>query len=378
MNISRKRLTWIGVADILPWRGGLRMNSPKVLIAMSGGVDSAVAAHQIQVLGYSCIGATMQLYFNPNKTTTDIADAKAVADRLAIPFHVLNFQQEFCSHVIEPFIRSYETGTTPNPCIQCNRYLKFDQLLRKAMDLGCDYIATGHYARICYEETSGRYLLKKAADPSKDQSYVLYSLTQEQLKHTLLPLGELTKDQVRAIAQENGFVNAHKQDSQDICFVPDGDYAAFMERYTGKAYPKGDFLNQNGDVVGQHNGAIRYTLGQRKGLGLAMGAPMYVCDKNMENNTVTVGPNEALYATSLLANDWNWFPFPALELPMEVMARARYNQKEQPATVYPEENGAARVVFHNPQRALTPGQAVVLYQGNLVIGGGTITSVIAD
>ena len=354
------------------------MNFPKVLIAMSGGVDSAVAAHQIQVLGYSCIGATMQLYFNPNKTTTDIADAKAVADRLAIPFHVLNFQQEFCSHVIEPFIRSYETGTTPNPCIQCNRYLKFDQLLRKAMDLGCDYIATGHYARICYEDTSGRYLLKKAADPSKDQSYVLYSLTQEQLKHTLLPLGELTKDQVRAIAQENGFVNAHKQDSQDICFVPDGDYAAFMERYTGKAYPKGDFLNQNGDVVGQHNGAIRYTLGQRKGLGLAMGAPMYVCDKNMENNTVTVGPNEALYATSLLANDWNWFPFPALELPMEVMARARYNQKEQPATVYPEEDGTARVVFHTPQRALTPGQAVVLYQGDLVIGGGTITSVIAD
>ena len=378
MNISRKRLTWIGVADILPWRGGLRMNSPKVLIAMSGGVDSAVAAHQIQVLGYSCIGATMQLYFNPNKTTTDIADAKAVADRLTIPFHVLNFQQEFCSHVIEPFIRSYETGTTPNPCIQCNRYLKFDQLLRKAMDLGCDYIATGHYARICYEETSGRYLLKKAADPSKDQSYVLYSLTQEQLKHTLLPLGELTKDQVRAIAQENGFVNAHKQDSQDICFVPDGDYAAFMERYTGKAYPKGDFLNQNGDVVGQHNGAIRYTLGQRKGLGLAMGAPMYVCGKNMENNTVTVGPNEALYATSLLANDWNWFPFPALELPMEVMARARYNQKEQPATVYPEEDGTARVVFHTPQRALTPGQAVVLYQGDLVIGGGTITSVIVD
>ena len=378
MNISRKRLTWIGVADILPWRGGLRMNTPKVLIAMSGGVDSAVAAHQIQVLGYSCIGATMQLYFNPNKTTTDIADAKAVADRLTIPFHVLNFQQEFCSHVIEPFIRSYETGTTPNPCIQCNRYLKFDQLLRKAMDLGCDCIATGHYARICYEETSGRYLLKKAADPSKDQSYVLYSLTQEQLKHTLLPLGELTKDQVRAIAQENGFVNAHKQDSQDICFVPDGDYAAFMERYTGKAYPKGDFLNQNGDVVGQHNGAIRYTLGQRKGLGLAMGAPMYVCGKNMENNTVTVGPNEALYATSLLANDWNWFPFPALELPMEVMARARYNQKEQPATVYPEEDGTARVVFHTPQRALTPGQAVVLYQGDLVIGGGTITSVIVD
>lgn len=351
------------------------MNPKKVLIAMSGGVDSAVAAHRMHSLGYSCIGATMQLYCDPNKGTADIADAAAVADRLGIAFHVLDFQDAFRTHVIEPFIRCYESGATPNPCIQCNRHLKFDLLLKKALELDCAYIATGHYARISFDHDTGRFLLKKAADPSKDQSYVLYSLTQEQLSHTLLPLGELTKDQVRSIAQDNGFINAHKQDSQDICFVPDGDYAAFMESYTGKCYPNGSFLDLEGHVIGQHNGAVRYTLGQRKGLGLAMGAPVYVCDKDMEQNTVTVGPNEALFASSLIASDWNWFPFPALEQPMEVMARARYNQKEQPATVYPLADGKARVTFHQPQRALTPGQAVVLYRDDLVIGGGTIASV---
>ena len=267
---------------------------------------------------------------------------------------------------------------TPNPCIQCNRYLKFDKLLQKALELGCYYIATGHYARIVFDENSGRYLLKKAADPDKDQSYVLYNLTQEQLKHTLFPLGTLTKEQVRSIAREHNFVNAHKQDSQDICFVPDGDYASFMEGYTGKKYPQGNFLDLEGNVVGQHNGAVRYTLGQRKGLGLAMGAPVYVCRKDMEQNTVTVGPNQALFATTLLAGNWNWFPFPTLKQPMEVMARARYNQKEQPATVYPEANGLARVVFHQSQRALTPGQAVVLYQEDTVIGGGTILNVLSE
>ncbi len=354
------------------------MNPKKVLIAMSGGVDSAVAAHQMESHGYTCVGATMQLYCDPNKASTDIADARAVADRIHIPFHVLDFQKEFCDHVIEPFIHSYEQGLTPNPCIQCNRYLKFDKLLQKALELGCYYIATGHYARIVFDEPSGRYLLKKAADPDKDQSYVLYNLTQEQLKHTLFPLGTLTKEQVRSIAREHNFVNAHKQDSQDICFVPDGDYASFMEGYTGKKYPQGNFLDLEGNVVGQHNGAVRYTLGQRKGLGLAMGAPVYVCRKDMEQNTVTVGPNQALFATTLLAGNWNWFPFPTLKQPMEVMARARYSQKEQPATVYPEANGLARVVFHQSQRALTPGQAVVLYQEDTVIGGGTILNVLSE
>ena len=244
------------------------------------------------------------------------------------------------------------------------------------MDRCCDYVVTGHYAQIRQDMSTGRYILYKAADLSKDQSYVLYSLTQEQLSHTLFPLGGLSKTEARAIAQEQGFVNARKHDSQDICFVPDGDYVSFMQRYTGKDYPAGDFLDLSGNVVGKHQGAVRYTLGQRKGLGLAMGAPVYVCAKDMEQNTVTVGPNESLYSTSLLADDWNWFPFGQLTEPIHVTAKARYNQPPQPATVYPEGNGTARVVFDAPQRALTPGQAVVLYDGDMVVGGGTITTVL--
>ena len=243
------------------------------------------------------------------------------------------------------------------------------------MELGCDYVVTGHYARIRKDEETGRFLLYKATDLSKDQSYVLYSLSQEQLSHTMFPLGEMSKAEARAIAEAQGFVNARKHDSQDICFVPDGDYVAFMERYTGKYYEPGDFLDLQGKVVGRHKGAVSYTLGQRKGLGLAMGAPVYVCAKDMEKNTVTVGPNEALFSTTLRANDWNWFPFPDLSEPLRVSAKARYNQQPQSATVYPEDDGFARVLFDEPQRALTPGQAVVLYDGDLVVGGGTITSV---
>ena len=287
-----------------------------------------------------------------------------------------SFKADFKEKVIENFIRCYECGLTPNPCIECNRHLKFDHLLRRAQELGCDWVVTGHYAQIRRDENTGRYILYKAADLSKDQSYVLYSLTQEQLAHTRFPLGGLSKQAARQIAQEQSFVNARKHDSQDICFVPDGDYVAFMERYTGKSYAPGSFLDLDGNVVGTHQGAVRYTLGQRKGLGLAMGAPVYVCAKDMEKNTVTVGPDEALYATSLLADNWNWFPFPELTESIRVSAKARYNQPPQPATVYPEENGVARVVFDAPQRALTPGQAVVLYDGDMVIGGGTITKVL--
>jgi len=357
----------------------------KALIAMSGGVDSSVAAFLTVNSGYECMGATMRLFDNDILpcgsdsnccSLDDTEDARSVARKIGIPFYVFNSKSEFSEKVIASFIRSYECGCTPNPCIECNRHLKFDHFLRKARTLGCDHIVTGHYARIRYDESSGRYLLLKAADESKDQSYVLYCLTQEQLGHTLLPLGELTKSQVRQIAQEHGFINARKHDSQDICFVPDGDYVAFMERYTGKHYKSGDFLDQSGSIVGHHRGAVAYTLGQRKGLGLAMGTPVYVCAKDMEKNTVTVGPNESLYATTLRANDWNWIPFPALTAPMKVTARSRYNQKEQPATVFPEDNGFARVVFDTPQRAMTPGQAVVLYSGDLVVGGGTITEVI--
>lgn len=361
------------------------MDSRKALIAMSGGVDSAVAAYEMVRRGYACTGVTMRLYDNEtagidsSKTCcslTDVEDARAVAFRLGIPYYVFNFKSDFEEKVIQKFIRCYECGATPNPCIDCNRYLKFTGLLHRAEVLGCDYVVTGHYARIRKDGETGRYLLYKAAFAAKDQSYVLYSLTQQQLAHIQFPLGDMPKEEVRRIAAEQGFVNADKQDSQDICFVPDGDYVAFMERHTGKAYPKGDFLDLRGQVVGTHNGAVGYTIGQRKGLGLAMGAPVYVCSKDMEKNTVTVGPNEALFRRELLADDWNFFPFDQLTSPMRVQAKARYRQKEQPATVYPEAGGVCRVVFDEPQRAITMGQAVVLYDGDLVVGGGTITQVL--
>lgn len=360
------------------------MSENRALIAMSGGVDSSVAAYLTQQQGYVCSGATMRLYDNRKFSDTestccsvdDVEDARAVAYRLGMPFYVFNFTRDFEERVMDNFVDCYESGLTPNPCIECNRHLKFDRFLRRALELGCSHIVTGHYARITHDTRTGRYLLQKAVDAAKDQTYFLYSLTQHQLAHTLFPLGELTKEQARTIAQEQGFINARKKDSQDICFVPDGDYLAFMQRYTGKTYPEGDFLDERGKVVGKHKGAVGYTLGQRKGLGLAMGAPVYVCDKNMEDNTVTVGPNESLFHKALLADNWNWFPFPELTTPIRVTAKARSRMTEQPATVYPEENGMARVEFDEPQRAITPGQAVVLYDGDTVIGGGTITKVV--
>ena len=360
------------------------MSQKKALIAMSGGVDSAVSAYLMKEAGWDCTGVTMRLFDNsilPEGAEStccsldDVEDARSVARRLGFPFYVFNFTADFEEKVIKKFIRCYECGATPNPCIDCNRHLKFDHLMRRAEELGCDCVVTGHYARIQKDEHTGRYLLYRAMDLSKDQSYVLYSLSQYQLAHTRFPLGKMTKQEARAIAEEQGFVNARKHDSQDICFVPDGDYVAFMERYTGKHYPEGNFLDLEGNVVGTHRGAVSYTLGQRKGLGLAMGAPVYVCGKDMDKNTVTVGPNDALFSTTLVADDWNWFPFEALTEPIRVQAKARYNQPPQPATVYPEEHHTARVVFDAPQRALTPGQAVVLYDGDLVVGGGTIIKV---
>ena len=355
----------------------------KALIAMSGGVDSSAAAWLTRDAGYHCSGAIMKMFDSSILHTypgcgasDDTADARAVAEKMDMPFYVIDAKDAFASHVIEDFIRTYESGATPNPCINCNKHLKFDLFLQKALELGCSKIVTGHYARIEYDENTGRWLLKKALDPTKDQSYVLSCLTQEQLSRTLLPLGMLTKEEARSIAREQGFLNARKKDSQDICFVPDGDYVAFMKHYTGKHYAHGDFLDLSGKVVGTHRGAVCYTLGQRKGLGLAMCEPVYVCAKDMEKNTVTVGPNDALFATTLLARDFNWIPFPALTEPIAVNARARYNQKEQPAMAYPAENGLVKVVFDQPQRAMTPGQTVVLYQDDMVVGGGTITEVL--
>jgi tRNA-specific 2-thiouridylase len=306
----------------------------------------------------------------------DAMDARSVADKLGIPHHLFSFQPEFDQHVIRRFVSAYENGLTPNPCILCNGHMKFGVMLEKALHMGFDYVVSGHYARVRQDESSGRYLLYKAEDRSKDQTYFLASLNQQQLSHILFPLGELTKAEVRKIAEDAGLINARKRDSQDICFVPDGDYAAFLQRYTGKSYPEGDFLNLEGKVVGKHKGAACYTRGQRKGLGLALGAPVYVCRKDMQANTVTVGPNEALFSSALRANNWNWFPFPELNQPMTVTAKIRHSQTELPATVYPEENGFARVEFEESQRAITPGQAVVLYNGDYVVGGGTITDVL--
>lgn len=349
------------------------MAQKKALIALSGGVDSSVAAYLTGQAGFSCIGATMQLQ---DTADVQIADAQSVADRLGIPFHVFDFKDSFKCLVMDSFVHAYESGATPNPCVECNRHLKFGLLLDKALELGCDCIVTGHYARITQNPETGRLQLQKAVDESKDQTYFLYALTQQQLSHIRFPLGSLTKAEARDIAQQQGFVTARKKDSQDICFIPDGDYLAFMQQHTGKTYPSGNFLDTDGNVVGQHKGAVAYTLGQRKGLGIAMGEPVYVCGKDMQANTVTVGSQEALMHRSLLADHWYWQSCDELDAPMRVTAKARSRMAEQPATVYPAENGMVKVVFDEPQRAITPGQAVVLYDGDCVVGGGTIQKAI--
>ena len=352
------------------------MNPKKALIGMSGGVDSSVAALLMRQQEFSCMGVYMRLHSVPCGGANHSEDAEAVAQKMGIPFQVMDFQDAFQENVIRPFIGSYESGLVPNPCIRCNRTMKFGALLDRALEMGYHYVVTGHYARIRRDETTGRYLLYKAADRAKDQTYFLAGLSQHQLAHILFPLGQMTKEEVRALAQDNGLLTARKKDSQDICFVPDGDYVAFMERYAGKTYPAGDFLDLSGNVVGRHRGAVAYTIGQRKGLGLAMGAPVYVCGKDMQKNAVTVGPNEALFSKALRGCDWEWYPFPTLEAPIAVTAKTRHSQSEQPAVVYPEKNGFARVEFESPQRAITPGQAVVLYQDDVIIGGGTITEVL--
>lgn len=341
----------------------------KVMLAMSGGVDSSVAAHLIKQAGFDCVGATMVLCGD-----SGVQDARHVADRLEIPFYSFDNTKEFSRLVIEDFITCYEQGLTPNPCVTCNKKIKFDVLLQQATKMDCDYLATGHYARIV--QNNDRFLLYKAADFSKDQSYFLACLNQQQLSRIQFPLGELTKEQVRQIAEKQGLITAKKKDSQDICFIPDGDYKAFMERYTGKTYPGGNYLNRDGQVIGHHQGAVGYTIGQRKGLGIALGEPAYVTEKDMAQNTVTLGRNEDLYKTTLIADNWNFIPFDSLEKPIAVKARVRYRHTEQPATVYPMENGLAKVEFAEPQRAITTGQAVVLYDGDMVIGSGTIQEVL--
>ena len=356
----------------------------RAMIAMSGGVDSSVAALLMKRAGYDCAGVTMRLYRSPGMeqgstksccSDADEEDAAYVCWQLGIPFESLCCTKEFEKAVIGNFIREYETGRTPNPCIVCNRCLKFDRLLEFARERGFDCLATGHYARIAREAGSGRWQLRKARDESKDQSYVLYMLSQEQLARLRFPLGELSKAEVRAIAEGAGLVTASKYESQDICFIPDGDYGAFLERWTGRRDPEGEIRDLNGCVIGRHRGAVRYTIGQRRGLGVAAEQPLYVVAKDMEKHTVTVGPESALYSRELTASDFNWLSIPEPDRPRRVTARTRYRQRENGATVRPLEGSRVRLVFDRPQRAITPGQAIVLYDGDLVLGGGTIERV---
>ncbi|MBQ4244429.1 MAG: tRNA 2-thiouridine(34) synthase MnmA [Clostridia bacterium] len=354
----------------------------KALIAMSGGVDSSVAAFLMKERGFDCVGCTMKLYENedigiPEGRTCcsldDVEDARSVAFRLGIPYYVFNFTGDFNKNVIDNFIKCYERGVTPNPCIDCNRYMKFDRLYERAKVLGCDYIVTGHYARV--EEENGKFFLKKALDPDKDQSYVLYFLNQEQLAHTMFPLGSLTKDKTRETAEKNGFVNFNKPDSQDICFVPDGDYAKVIEERTGRVYPKGSFVGRDGRIYGEHKGIINYTIGQRKGLGISAPEPLYVLSINPENNTVVLGSNDDLFTDELYADNFSWISGEAPTEEFRCSAKIRYRQKEQPATVTPLENNRVKIKFDAPLRAVTPGQSAVLYDGDTVLGGGIIEKI---
>lgn len=351
------------------------------LIAMSGGVDSSVAAYLMKENGYHCMGITMRLYRNSDIgrseyhtccSQKDIDDASEVAFQLDIPYEVLDFTMDFKEQIIRKFIRTYEAGGVPNPCIDCNRYMKFNKLFDHADQNELQYVVTGHYARIAYDPEKKRYLLKKALDPGKDQSYVLYMLTQKQLSRLQFPLGEILKEKTREIARELKLINAKKHDSQDICFVPDGDYVGFMEQYTGKKYPDGPILDESETVRGIHHGAVRYTRGQRKGLGISAEQPLYVIGKDMEKNLVFVGPESSLYSDTLYADEINWISIDPPAKAIRVKARTRYRQTEQWATVYPDGPEKIKLVFDQPQRAITIGQAVVMYDGDIVVGGGTI------
>ena len=361
------------------------MEHKSVLVAMSGGVDSSVTALRLRQMGLDCHGVTMRLFSDkdtdilPNLQRScarpeEADDARRIADLLGMPFEALDCAADFRRHVIDYFIRTYEEGGTPNPCVECNRTMKFGKLLQMADTLGCDGIATGHYAQL-RKSGGGRTELLRATDASKDQTYVLWQLTQEQLSRARFPLGSLTKTEVRAIAEANGFCTAQKKESQDICFIPDGDYVGFIERTTKKSYPTGQFLDLDGNVLGTHNGCIRYTVGQRKGLGIAFGKPTYVCAKCVADNTVTLGSNEDLFRRDLTAHGVNLIAVDRIDAPLRVLAKIRYQASPAPAWAEQTDEGRLALRFDEAQRAITSGQSVVLYDaesGNSVIGGGVI------
>ncbi|PKM96384.1 MAG: tRNA 2-thiouridine(34) synthase MnmA [Firmicutes bacterium HGW-Firmicutes-1] len=357
------------------------MNKNKVVVGMSGGVDSSVAAYLLKEQGYDVVGVTMQIWQDEDQEAVEenggccglsaVDDARRVANALSIPYYVMNFKKEFSEHVIEYFVNEYIEGRTPNPCIACNRYVKWESLLQRSLSIGADYIATGHYAQIVKLE-NGRYALKKSATLAKDQTYALYNLTQEQLKRTLMPVGAYTKEEVRILAEKINLRIANKPDSQEICFIPDNNYGRFLEEYTGKKFEPGNFITTDGKVIGQHNGIIHYTVGQRKGLGLNLGKPGFVVEIRPETNEVVIGENEDVFSKRLLANNLNFMSIESIEGEVELEAKIRYSHQPAKCLIKMVAEDKIECIFEQPQRAVTPGQAIVFYDGDLVVGGGTI------
>ena len=354
----------------------------KILVGMSGGVDSSVAALLLKLNGYEISGCTLKLFdgndINENNLTrtccalSDIEDARSVCFKLNIPHHVFNFKELFHKEVMDRFANGYINGETPNPCIECNKYIKFDKMLLRARELGFDGIATGHYAKTFYDKKTNRYNLLRPADRKKDQTYVLYNMTQDQLAHTLFPLWDRDKEANRNLADEYGLINSRKPDSQDICFVPDGDYVSFIRKHTSKSFSEGDFLDTDGNIIGKHQGIINYTIGQRKGLGIAFGKPMFVCEKDIINNTITLGDSNSLMTSVCTADNVNLISIPKIDGKMRITAKTRYNMADTPAILEQVGDSLIRVHFDTPQRAVTKGQALVIYDGDIVVGGGKI------
>ncbi len=355
-------------------------NKKKVVVGMSGGVDSSVAAYLLQQQGYEVIGMTMQIWDKDTSEDredsccglTAIDDARRVCQKLGIPHYVLNFREDFKRDVVDYFIDEYQKGRTPNPCIACNRYVKWESMLNKSLQIGADFIATGHYATVIQDKDTKRYQLKQSKTLQKDQTYALYNLTQSQLEHTLMPLGEYTKDEVRKIAHEAGLLVANKPDSQEICFVPDNNYAKYIEETTGKKSKRGKFIDKNGKILGEHKGIIHYTIGQRKGLGISLGKPIFVSNININNNTITLGDDSDLFTHTVYATNLNFMPFEHLDNKIELTGKIRYSHSPSKCVIEMIDKDRLKCTFEEPQRAITPGQAIVFYELDKVVGGGTI------